>query len=68
MLLALAEAVVEQVHQQYGLKTRLEGESKDGWVLVDAGDVIVHLFSTRRREYYRLEELWSKGKVLLHLQ
>jgi ribosome-associated protein len=37
-------------------------------VLVDFGDVIVHLLSPDRRDYYRLEDLWAKGKVLLRLQ
>jgi ribosome-associated protein len=35
---------------------------------VDFGDVILHLFSPERRDYYHLEELWSDGKILLHLQ
>jgi ribosome-associated protein len=68
MLNALANAVAEHIHQKYGLTVRQEGEPSAGWVLVDAGDIIVHLFSPDRREYYNLEELWSHGKILLHLQ
>jgi ribosome-associated protein len=68
MLQALADAVREHAHQAYGLSTRTEGRSQDGWMLVDLGDVIVHLFSPDRRNYYRLEELWSRGKILLRLQ
>jgi len=68
MLQALAEAVSERAHQEYGLKVRIEGKAQDGWMLVDLGDVIVHLFSPDRRNYYRLEELWSHGKILLRLQ
>ena len=68
MLQALAEAVQEHVHQGYGLSLHTEGRAQDGWLLVDAGDVIVHLFSPDRRNYYRLEELWSHAKVLLRLQ
>jgi ribosome-associated protein len=47
---------------------RSEGRAQDGWMLVDLGDVIVHLFSPDRRSYYRLEELWSQGKILVRLQ
>jgi ribosome-associated protein len=36
--------------------------------LVDYGDVVVHLFSPEKRDYYRLEDLWSQSKVLIHLQ
>lgn len=68
MLNGLADAVVEAVHSTYDLKPRLEGSSTDGWVLADFGDVILHLFAPDRRKYYRLEDLWSQSKVLVHLQ
>ncbi len=68
MLHALGEAVDEAVKITYNINTRLEGAAEDGWVLADCGDVIVHLFSPDRRDYYRIEELWSGGKILLHLQ
>lgn len=68
MLNALSDAAIEEVRIQHGLRARPEGAPRDGWVLVDFGDVILHLFSPQRRDYYRLEELWGKGKVLLRLQ
>lgn len=68
MLDALADAVLEEIHKKYRKKGRREGEPRDGWVLLDFGDVIVHLFAPEQRGYYRLEELWSAGKVLLRLQ
>lgn len=68
MLQALADAAVEKVHKQYQLAVRIEGVPQEGWVLVDFGDVILHLFSPERRDYYRLEELWAQGKVLVRLQ
>ena len=68
MLNALAESVIEAMRNQYKLHARLEGQPQDGWLLLDFGDIILHLMSPDRRSYYRLEELWSQGKVLLHLQ
>jgi len=50
------------------INPRVEGQSQDGWLLVDYGDIILHIFSPQRRDYYRLEYLWSDGKVLLHVQ
>ncbi len=68
MLRALANDVIEKVRESYQLKGRIEGQPEDGWLLIDYGDLVVHLFSPDRRDYYRLEELWAKGKVLLRLQ
>jgi ribosome-associated protein len=68
MLNALAKSVVEFIHQNYHLAANNEGEPRDGWVLVDAGDIIIHLFSPEKRSYYRLEDLWSQGKIRLHVQ
>jgi ribosome-associated protein len=68
MLRALADSAMEQVKKQHEINARVEGLPKDGWMLVDFGDVLLHLFSPDRREYYQLEDLWSQGKILLHLQ
>ena len=68
MLSALADAVSEAAHQLFQLPARIEGRPEDGWMLVDLGDTIVHLFSPDQRDYYHLEQLWDKGKILLKLQ
>ena len=68
MLRALMEAALDRVRDDYKLKTRIEGEVIDGWLLADFGDVILHIFSKVQRDYYSLEELWKEGKVLLHVQ
>lgn len=68
MLDALAEAVDEKVRQHHQRHGHLEGRASSGWLLLDYGDVIVHLFSPDQRRYYQLESLWSEGKVILRLQ
>ncbi|MFN7035394.1 MAG: ribosome silencing factor [Bellilinea sp.] len=68
MIESLADAVLENVKKEFQMIGKKEGYAQGGWVLVDLGDVIVHLFSPEQREYYRLEELWSQGKILLRLQ
>lgn len=68
MLQALADGVAEKLRERFKVKGRVEGSPRDGWLLVDFGNVILHLFSPDRRMYYRLEELWAKGKVLLRVQ
>ncbi|HVN15274.1 MAG TPA: ribosome silencing factor [Anaerolineales bacterium] len=68
MLDALADSILEEIRKKHRKKGKKEGLARDGWLLVDYGDVIVHLFSPDQREYYQLEELWNDGKVLLRVQ
>lgn len=68
MLNSLADAVLETSKKKFRLNGRVEGRPEDGWILVDLGDVIVHLFSPDQRDHYRLEQLWSAGKVILKLK
>jgi ribosome-associated protein len=67
MLDSLATFVDDVVKKTYAYDCRIEGNSNSGWVLVDAGDIIVHLFFPEQRDYYQLEKLWDQGKVLLRL-
>ncbi len=68
MLDALAKSIKEEIKKEYKINSVPEGNSQYGWVLLDLGDVIVHFFSAEQRNYYRLEELWQEGKVLVKLQ
>ncbi len=68
MLDALAKAVSDGIDKQFDINSRIEGDSRTGWIVVDLGDTVVHLFTEQQRDYYRLEDLWSKGKTLLRLQ
>ena len=68
MIKALVDDVIDYMRDHHQIKARSEGTSQDGWVLVDYGNVVLHLFSPNRRDFYRLEDLWGQGKVLLHLQ
>ena len=68
MLDALSDDLVRSVRESHHIKGHAEGRGRDGWILVDYGDVVVHLFSPDQRDYYALEELWEGGKALVHIQ
>lgn len=68
MLDSLAVTVLETAKKNFDLIARPEGQARGGWLVIDLGDIVVHLFSPDQREYYQLEKLWEKGKVLVRLQ
>ena len=45
-----------------------EGTVDSGWLLLDYGDVIVHIFAAFEREYYQLDKLWDKVSLVLRIQ
>ena len=68
MLEALGDDLVRGIRVSHQVKGLLEGKGRDGWLLIDYGDVIVHLFSPDQRDFYALEDLWEAGKALVHIQ
>ena len=66
---ALADNIATDARKQANvLPWGTEGEASGGWVLLDYGDIVVHLFSPEMRNYYRLDELWSSAHVILRMQ
>jgi ribosome-associated protein len=55
---AIAEHLADRLKQDRGLVARMEGKELGDWVLIDAGDVIVHVFRPEVREFYQLEKMW----------
>jgi ribosome-associated protein len=68
MLEALGDDLVRKIRQTHKIKGELEGRGRDGWLLIDYGQVIVHIFSPDQRDFYALEDLWEEGKPLVHIQ
>jgi len=56
---ALAAKMTDRIKAASGMLCRTEGKEMGDWVLVDCGDVIVHIFRPEVREFYDLEKLWS---------
>ena len=67
---AIANIVRQEVKDQHKkIPFTNEGTAQNGWVVMDYGDVVVHLFSPEKRDYYALEKLWdAASKVMLRIQ
>lgn len=55
---SIAEKMVDRLKQDLGVLAKVEGKEAADWVLIDAGDVIVHVFRPEVREFYQLEKMW----------
>lgn len=65
---AVAEGVEEALDAVNVPPYKREGTPADGWVLLDYGDVILHIFSSEQRSFYRLEQLWEQAQVVVRVQ
>jgi ribosome-associated protein len=59
---AISDEVGMRLKQQGELPTSVEGYDQAEWILADYGDLLVHIFSPRARNYYDLERLWRNAK------
>ena len=55
---AIAEKLADRLRMTYRIAAKMEGRDTGDWVLIDAGDVIVHVFRPEVREFYQLEKMW----------
>ncbi|MBO29053.1 MAG: ribosome silencing factor [Rhodobacteraceae bacterium] len=58
---SIAEKLVQKVKDEFGRTARMEGKDIGDWVLIDTGDVIVHVFRPEVREFYQLEKMWQSN-------
>lgn len=67
-LRAISRQILEEMAKAGVRPRRSEGTADGGWMLLDYGDVIVHIFHDEQRTFYRLEDLWSEAQTLLSIQ
>lgn len=59
---SIAEKLADKLKQDLGRASKIEGKDAGDWVLIDAGDVIVHVFRPEVREFYQIEKMWMGGE------
>ncbi|MBP8251107.1 MAG: ribosome silencing factor [Herpetosiphon sp.] len=68
----MLRAVVKEIDDQLGKEgadaPRIEGTPETGWVLLDYGDVVIHVFSPSQRDFYKLDKLWQKATPVVVVQ
>lgn len=57
---AVAENLKTSLKNDFNVVSNIEGMRQSQWVLLDAGDILIHIFHPETREYYKLEEHWNK--------
>ena len=56
---AIAQKLLDRLKEVFRLSARSEGKEVGDWVLIDTGDVVVHIFRPEVREFYQLEKMWQ---------
>jgi|UniRef100_UPI003865558C ribosome-associated protein len=55
---AMSEKLTDRLKHEFGILSKVEGKESGDWVLIDTGDVIVHIFRPEVRDFYQLEKMW----------
>lgn len=66
-LQAVADEIQRKLKEDGVLPLFVEGTVESGWIVIDYSDVIVHVFTTEQREFYRLEQVWQKAVPVVHI-
>ena len=64
---AISDELLESLRKDGPQRAVIEGTAESGWVLIDFGSVIVHIFSPEKRAYYQLEELWKEAPIVVRM-
>ena len=58
-VISLSQNISDKIKSKYNIISRIEGKEHGDWVLIDTGDVVVHIFKPEIREFYQLEQMWN---------
>jgi ribosome-associated protein len=64
---AIVDELVKELKRSGSWQANVEGTPEFGWMLIDFGSVVVHVFSPEQRAYYQLEELWQEAPIVMRM-
>jgi len=65
---AIRQEIRDKLKRDDIIPFHIEGGADSGWILLDLGDVVVHIFSPSQRDYYRLDDLWHEATAVIRIQ
>lgn len=65
---AIAEKISDDLKTQFGILSKMEGRETGDWILIDTGDVIVHVFRPEVRDFYQIEKMWAPAPATAKAQ
>ena len=64
---SIAEKITDSIKKDFRIVSRTEGKNQGDWVLIDSGDIIIHVFRPEVREFYQLEKMWDHNKTSVNI-
>lgn len=65
---AIVESIKQETKETFDVRPlHIEGKPVSGWILMDYGSIVVHLFTQEMRAYYDLEDLWRDGRIVVRM-
>ena len=64
---SIAEKITDSIKKDFRIISKIEGKTQGDWVLIDSGDIIIHVFRPEVREFYQLEKMWVQNETSVNI-
>ena len=64
---SIAENITDSIKKDFKIVSKIEGKTQGDWVLIDSGDIIIHVFRPEVREFYQLEKMWVQNETSVNI-
>jgi len=61
---AITDNIIDELHKSNITPKRVEGGKNSGWILIDYGDIVIHVFLNEQRSFYEIERIWKDAVVM----